>query len=68
MIYFRKVIILETNRLKVVMQNEQNSVFICYMDRFDMAQHVKDRATLKTCLSCKYAILESLHYFWQTKN
>jgi len=45
--YFRKVIILETNWLKVVVQNEQTSVFICYMDIFDMAQYVKDRATLK---------------------
>jgi len=45
--YYRKAITLETNWLKVVVRNEQKSVFICYMDRFDMAQYVKGRATLK---------------------
>jgi len=33
-----------------VVQNEQKSVFICFMDRFDTTQYVKDRATIKNAL------------------
>jgi hypothetical protein len=65
--YFRKIIILETNWLKVVAQNEQKSVFICYLDRFGIAQYVTDRATLKNDLVANM-LFWSHFIFLQTKN
>jgi len=65
--HYRKAITLETNWLKVVVRNDQKSVFICYMDRFDMIQYVKDRATLKNALIANM-LFWSHFIFLQTKN
>jgi len=52
-----------------VVQNEQKNVFICNMDRFDMAQYVKDRATLKNALVANMLFWSHFNsFFLQTKH